>query len=368
MTRGPVFSYLLTTCVVAAGLVLTGASSPELSGISSVHSPRLVKHSINNAPMPAQCRADGSACLRTLEMADGAAQVQAYSNFPLTGSARPTHAIVVIEGGGRDAKFTFTGMMQAAQKSGVADSTMVIAPWFKTAKDNPGAKEARWTNGGWKIGDPAQGPSPLSSFTVVDQLLATLATKSRFPRLAWSTLTGHSSGGQFTDRYASFSRVPSALPKMLVTYIVANPSSFLYFDNERPVGPDGAFAVPNTSSCPNYNTYKYGMQSRNNYTLNVSPSDAERMFLARRVTILNGSADDFQNGDMDATCGGNLQGATRVVRGANFFARMHRIAPGAPHDRIVVPGVDHDHLALYDSAEASTVLFGPGHSTTAEAQ
>jgi hypothetical protein len=155
---------------------------------------------------------------------------------------------------------------------------------------------------------------------------------------------------------------------MLVTYVIANPSSFLYFDNQRPVGEGGSFAVPNTSSCPNYNTYKYGMQNRNNYTLKVSPAAAERMFLTRRVTILNGGADSFQNGDMDASCGGNLEGQSRVVRGANFFARMRSIAPGAPHDRIVVPGVDHDHLALYDSAQASTVLFGPGHSTSADAR
>jgi len=37
---------------------------------------------------------------------------------------------------------------------------------------------------------------------------------------------------------------------------------------------------------------------------------------------------------------------------------MRQLAPGAPHDRIVVPGVDHDKEALYASAPVIKVLFG----------
>lgn len=335
----------------ATGAAPVGAPVP-VAGV-----PELVKHTIADAPMPASCGADGSGCLRTLAM-PGGGTISAYSNFPLTGAPGVTHAIVVVHGAGGNAKFYFSGMMQASERAGAASNTMVIAPWFKTDKNKPTGSELRWSSGGWKIGDPDESAAHVSSFTVVDSIFSTLANKRAFPKLFWATLTGHSAGGQFTDRYASFSQVPSRLPGMLITYVIANPSSFVYFDGERPTGTGGGFAVP-SSSCAGYNAGKYGMQGRNAYSSQVSPAQAERMFLTRRVTILNGGGDTFNNGDMDTSCQAMLEGPSRLARGANFFARMRQLAPGAPHDRVIVPGVDHDHLAMFDAVQARTVLFGP---------
>jgi hypothetical protein len=270
----------------------------------------------------------------------------------MTGSAQVTHAMLVVHGAGRDAAVTFTAMMQAAGKAGAnVDQTMVLAPWFKTAQDSPAAGEAVWSSGGWKIGDPSTGGgASVSSFEATDDLLYTWADRAKFPNLRWITVVGHSAGGQFTDRYATFGQAPSHVPGLLINFVVGNPSSFVYFDDRRPNG--------DPSDCQDFDRYKYGMAGRSGYVAQLSPRQALTTFLSRRVTILNGSADTQQNGDMDAGCGGMLQGANRLARGENFFTRMRGIAPAAPHDRIVVPGVSHDHYALFEDSRAATVLFG----------
>jgi hypothetical protein len=351
---------LLAALLLVGGLLVARHTTGPVSDGAAVPVagvPELVKHTEADAPMPAACGSDGSRCLRTLTM-PGGGTISAYSNFPLTGAPQVTHAIVVIHGAGGNARFYFSGMMQAAQKAGAAANTIVIAPWFKTDKNKPTGNELRWSSGGWKVGDPDESSAHTSSFSVVDSIFTTLSNKRSFPKLFWATLTGHSAGGQFTDRYASFSQVPSRLPGMLVTYVIANPSSFVYFDDQRPSGSGGGFSVP-SGSCAGYNAGKYGMQGRNAYSSQVTPAQAERMFLTRRVTILNGSADTVQNGDMDASCQAMLEGPNRLARGANFAARMRQLAPAAPHDRVLVPNVAHDHLAMFDAVQARTVLFGP---------
>jgi hypothetical protein len=282
----------------------------------------------------------------------GGAKLAAYSNFPMTGSAQVTHAMLVVHGAGRDAAVTFTGMVHAATKAGAnLANTMVLAPWFKTSQDSPGAGEAVWSSGGWKIGaESTGGGAPVSSFHIADDALYTWADRSRFPNLRWITVVGHSAGGQFTDRYATFGLAPSRIPGVLVNFVIANPSSFVYFTPQRPNG--------DPSSCPGFDTYKYGMVGRSGYVAHMTPQQALTTFLSRRVTIVNGGADTVNNGDEDVSCAGMLQGANRLARGANFFTLIRRIAPWAPHDRIVVPGVTHDHYALFDDPRSASVLFG----------
>jgi hypothetical protein len=354
--RRPSLGYTLTVAVLLAcaaplwpGLDSTGPTDPA-AGI------RLLTNA-KSAVWPAQCGSDGSQCLRELTL-PGGAKLAAYSNFPMTGSAQVTHAMLVVHGAGRDAAVTFTGMMHAATQAGAnIENTMVLAPWFKTAQDSPATSEALWSSGGWKTGDTSinhagsgGGGVSVSSFEVTDDLLYTWADRSRFPNLRWITVVGHSAGGQFTDRYATFGQAPSHIPGVLVNFVIANPSSFVYFDQRRPNG-DGA-------SCAGYNTYKYGMADRSGYVAAMTPRQALTTFLSRRVSILNGGADTVNNGDEDVSCAGILQGANRLARGQNFFALMRRLAPSAPHDRIVVPGVSHDHYALFDDPRCATVLFG----------
>jgi hypothetical protein len=275
----------------------------------------------------------------------------------MAGSAAATHAVVVVHGTGRNAAGYFASVMRAATTAGVVGHTLVIAPWFKTRKDEPDRDEAIWTSDGWKQGDDATKPSGVSSFAVTDHLLTTLADRTRFPNLRWITVSGHSAGGQFAQRYATFGLAPNRLPGISVNFVVANPSSFVYFSSVRP-SRTGGFATPSTSACPGFDNYKYGMAKRSGYVAALTPAQAEQSYASRRVTLLTGGSDTTDNGDEDTTCEAMLEGANRAKRSANYFSYLRTIAPNAPHDRVIIPGVGHDGDAMFTSPLAWPSLFG----------
>ena len=64
-------------------------------------------------------------------------------------------------------------------------------------------------------------------------------------------IIGNSAGGQYVNRYATVGRGPDALAEhgIPVRFVIANPSTYLYFDQERPV------AVPDRA---HVNRWRYG--------------------------------------------------------------------------------------------------------------
>ena len=106
----------------------------------------------------------------------------------------------------RDDESSFARITAAARASGKGAVTLVLAPKFKTADDRPGADEHVWSNDGWPSGDLSQDSKDaagrLSSFAVVDRLVAELSDATRFPALRRVVLVGHSAGGQFVNRYS----------------------------------------------------------------------------------------------------------------------------------------------------------------------
>lgn len=340
---------------VLVALLLTGRGT----GTTTPPTPVASSHSAGHAPMPAACGRDGARCRQEMVGTDGAAgqwTLQTYQNVPMTGSAAVTQAVVVIHGTGGNAAGYFASMMNAATRAGVVGTTMVVAPWFKTSKNKPARGEAVWTNDAWKDGGGATRPAGLSSFTVLDQVLSTLSDRTRFPALRAITVAGHSAGGQFTQRYAAFGLAPGRLAGVAVNFVVANPSSFVYFGPARPTA-SGGFAVPAANSCPGYDDYKYGMGHRSGYVAALTPAQAEQTYVSRRVTLLSGGADLEDNGDEDTSCQARAQGPNRNARAADYFAYTRAIAPTAPHDRIVVPGVGHDGDAMFASPLAWPALF-----------
>jgi pimeloyl-ACP methyl ester carboxylesterase len=302
---------------------------------------------------PAPCGAGEQRC-EQFPVVPGAT-MPVYRNFPLGGAPGVTNALVVVHGDGRDAVATYTGMLNAATAAGVAGRTLVAAPWFKTSKDKPAGNEARWSDSGWKDGNDATSPAGLSSFTVLDELVTVLADKTRFPQLTRITVVGHSAGGQFTQRYAAAGQAPSRLAGSTVDYVVANPSSYLYLDATRPDASGTNFTQPNTKC--RYNDYKYGLVNRPRYLAQLSDQQLITNYTTRHVTYLLGSADTRSDHDLDTDCGGRLQGANRYLRGTYFFNHLHASYPAAPHALVVVPGVGHDHYAMFGSAQAKPVLF-----------
>jgi pimeloyl-ACP methyl ester carboxylesterase len=221
---------------------------------------------------------------------EGSGTLRYFGTGSLDGNAQATRALIVIHGLLRNAdEYERTGeaVLAAAQAAGV--NTLLITPQFLaqidvTAHGLP-AGTLRWTPQTWNDGYPAAGPAPLSAYSALDAILLRLADRTRFPALREIVVAGHSAGGQMVQRYAVVGRAPDAVTSgpVAVRFVVANPSSYLYFDGERPHG-DG-FAPYDAAACPSYDHWKYGPDGPPPY-VSGSITDLEGRYVARNVTYL----------------------------------------------------------------------------------
>jgi pimeloyl-ACP methyl ester carboxylesterase len=233
-------------------------------------------------------------------------------------------AVIVFHGVGRDVTGYYRTLQDAAEQAGAAArDTILIAPQFLDEEDigahHLRADVLRWRRVAWEAGGPAAAPLPISSYEVVDALLARLADRSLFPNLKTVVLAGHSGGGQLVQRYAAVGKAAAVLSSagIHLRFVVANPSSYLYFSDERPA------AAPK-ARCRDFNRWKYGPFDPPAY---AKPEGAdtwtrrEADYARRDVLYLLGTADiDPHEKDLDTSCAGEAQGLTRFVRGQTHFA------------------------------------------------
>ena len=298
-------------------------------------------------------------------------------NFALgTANEAIERAVVVIHGTNRTAENYFNYVMNAAAQVGGADSkTIILAPQFLTEEDiennELGDEILYWSNGGWKRGDLSQttdqNPRPvrISSFSLLDVILEKLADKNQFPNLAHIVIAGHSAGGQFVNRYAAGSYVPTTLTQqnnIYVRFIVSNPSSYLYFNEVRRVeGTLDEFSVPNAAICPEYNIYKYGLEDRNSYMSATGEEQLERQYYEREIIYLLGDEDNDPNAsDLDTSCAAMLQGAYRLERGIIYnYYLIHYFGPDVmnQHAKVIVEGVGHSANGIFNSVCGIRYLF-----------
>src|SRR4051794_10450314 len=270
--------------------------------------------------------------------------------------------VVVIHGTNRNASDYESWMETAAHDAGVTDA-LIVAPQFLEGSDGPSALELRWTSEGWKSGDESQTSPSVSSYAVVDQMIRGIVGSGDFPNLDDVVVAGHSAGGQFTERYAATNRVDGTIG-VPMRYVVANPSSYLYLSPERPVsGSTTQFAVPSSSSCPGYDTYKYGLNGLNPYAGAVGAAGIRSQFESRHVAYLLGSSDtDPNDSSLDKSCEGEMQGPYRLARGQAFYNYLgHVYGSGvyATQSETIVQGVAHDANGMFCSPEGRGVLFAP---------
>lgn len=311
-------------------------------------------------PGSTTCIPRGAQACRGHVILGGGWRLPYYRNHPLSGSPTVTRAVVAMHGSYRDARATFEALLDAAQAAGVDDRTLIIAPRLEARADRPADHEPRWTSEGWKRGDGAITPHGLSSFAVMDQVLSRLANRRRFPNLTGIVLAGHSAGAQYVQRYAAGGRGPIRHAGVSITYVVANPSSYLYLSPYRPDQSDQTgrrFAVPSTSCA--YDDYKYGLGHRNDYMRGLSDDTIRARYARRRVTYLLGAHDTRHDSMLDVTCAARLEGDNRLQRGTLYYRYMRTYFPRARHDRVVVPGAGHSAHDMYDSAQGRAVLFPP---------
>ena len=139
-------------------------------------------------------------------------------------------AVIVVHGVDRNADTYLRGTEVAREDAGPdGGATLLIVPQFladvdTTTFDLPSAT-LHWSTESWASGEPAHGPTPISSFDVLDAILRRLADRTVFPTLAEVMVVGHSAGGQLVQRYAVVARGETWLSELgiRVRYVIANP-------------------------------------------------------------------------------------------------------------------------------------------------
>ncbi len=282
-----------------------------------------------------------------------------FGSAPLAGRHPDVvQILVIIHGRLRNADTYFRTGVKAAEASGLrAEQVLVIAPQFLADVDVQAhgllATTLRWSLEGWEGGSAALAPAPRSSFAALDALLGSFVDVDRFPRLARVVIAGHSGGGQVVQRYAIAGRADAQFAGrgIALRYVVANPSSYAWFTDERP-RPDIAAA------CPGYDRWKYGMSERPAPLDAREPADIERAYVARDVTYLLGGADtDPQHPALDRSCAALAQGAFRLERGQAFVGALRARNGAATHRLAVIPGVGHEAGRMFGSDCGLAALF-----------
>jgi hypothetical protein len=356
---------------------LLRSSGPLMEGTSTIPSPRDASAPSDTAGA-APSATSGAVCAGRFELpvrAADRAEVALCANRDLAvGDASATRLVVIVHGDGRNAPAYFDDVVRAASTSGVTDA-VIVAPQFVTRSDlrdqHIDDAVSSWSSEGWKSGEPSRSDDRLgrvSSFEVVDALIANIVDGGRFPSIRTVVVAGHSAGGQFVNRYAASSPIDQAIrkPGVAFRFVVANPSSYLYLD-ERRVGSDGGLAVPSRddrSQCRHYDDYKYGLDARNEYLSRSSSDQIKTRYASRVVTYVAGALDtDEQDSTMDRSCEARLQGANRLTRARNFVTSLAAIFGPAVLDRhrlIEVPGIGHDGAAILNDPLVRPWLFGSG--------
>ena len=227
-----------------------------------------------------------------------------YSDAELT-APQPeiTRAIVVFHGLQRNAAGYLHDVEEARSRAGTAgEYTFLIAPQFLNEEDAAAHKLSadvlRWRKAKWEAGEPATRPAAISSYDAIDGILVRLSDRTVFPNLAHIVLAGHSGGGQVVQRYAVAGHQIAAVEKagIALSYVVANPSSYVYFDDLRPV----PLAL---RGCQNFDAWKYGLRFLPRYVEQLHSATLETVYAGARRHLSARVDDDDPNGpDIDKSC------------------------------------------------------------------
>ncbi|WP_242538454.1 alpha/beta hydrolase [Trinickia acidisoli] len=342
---------------VAAGLTLalTSVAVPNAALAQHVYAPHLHPVAVI-APARLQ-----------LDTPQGPAQFPLYLSADWNApQPRIERAVIVIHGKLRNADVYYRTALHARDAAGAEPgTTLLIAPQFLATLDmrvhDLPADMLHWKDNAWMGGEPADGSVPLSSYAVLDAIVARLADRHLFAHLKQIVFAGHSGGAQVVQRYAVAAHGLQALAQegIDISYVVSSPSSYVYFDESRP-NANGGFSAFDAARCANFDDWKYGMQARPPYVSDRSPAQLEAAYVSRRVTYLVGGSDDDPNqAALDRSCPAEAQGMERVARAQGYFHYLQARHPAGLNQQFhVVPGVGHNGARMLTSSCALAAMFG----------
>ncbi|PYE27704.1 hypothetical protein C7410_10135 [Paraburkholderia silvatlantica] len=296
---------------------------------------------------------------------------QGQAQFPLYVSAdwnapQPAvqRAVIIVHGRLRNADTYFRTAQHARELAGVDPAaTLLVAPQFLATADvsahhAPGDLLS-WRGNAWMAGADAASGVPVSSYAVLDDIARHLADRRLFPNLKTIVFVGHSGGAQVLQRYAIVSHADALAAEGIdVRFVVASPSSYAYFDAQRPDA-NGAPAAFDASRCADFDRWKYGMENRPASIAGSTPAQLEADYVKRRIVYLaGGNDDDPASASLDNSCAARAQGAQRVARAQGFYRYLQTRHPGGLNQTFhVVPGVGHDGARMLTSSCALAAMF-----------
>jgi pimeloyl-ACP methyl ester carboxylesterase len=272
--------------------------------------------------------------------------------------AKIERVLIIVHGRLRNAQTYLHSGEHAAELAGQSATTLVIAPQFLNETDvamHPVAETVlRWQGNEWMAGGESTAPFRLSSYAALDEIIARLGDREQFPDVKQIVIAGHSGGAQVVQRYAMLGHDQPALDAagVQVRYVIANPSSYAYFDERRP-------AAFNHARCPDFNRWKYGLTDLPAYAEGKTPAQLQETYVKRNIVYLLGQQDiDPNHPALDKGCEAQAQGPYRLARGRNYFEYLKRLQPqGLNQQLIEVPGVGHNGDGMFTSPEGQKALF-----------
>lgn len=297
--------------------------------------------------------------------------------------------VIVQHGISRNASYYSKALGKAYEQADTPqDKTLIIAPHFFAqpfSKDEcvyatllKKCSVPVWKKQEWSQGCCSLKGAKISSFTVYDDLLAALANNQDFSALKKIIFIGHSAGGQCVHRYAILNDVceKHVAAGYEISYVIANPSSYLYFTDERQTSE--GFVPYDLAFCPLYNSYKYGLEGVQdlcykalftdgvkNISSSLSLVDAQVLFtrFAQRSVHYVLSMDDTEayGLHLDSGCEAQAQGKNRYERGRSYCDYEQYLSSrwGAllNHTYCLVPAVGHDKDLVFLSQCVNRALF-----------
>jgi hypothetical protein len=298
-------------------------------------------------------------CLQTVSLTgeNGNGNFEFYGNYPLYEDKAQweelTNAIIVVHGLSRNADDYYTYINNSLMDLDLENSTILISPYFKDeASSNSG--DYFWNTSGWRSGQSSSDDAKISSFQVVDSLMAQLFNRDKFPVLEKVIVTGHSSGGLFTNVYVGASEFATN-QDITVNYVVANSQYFYYSNNSRYNEANQIFYEP--TDCPTFNDWPMGYKNIPAVLSGITKETFETRFAARETVYLLGNGTQPDGSLNTTSCQATLLGSNRYNRGLNRYLFMEEYYPGNhDHRKIIVDGVGHDGQAMYSAEEFKNYL------------
>lgn len=303
------------------------------------------------------CTSASNNCLQTVAIAPQA-NFDFYSNYPIyQENARwelLENAVIVVHGQNRNADEYFSWLTSTFNNADLSNNTILISPFFKDQND-AGPGDIHWRTSGWREGQNSSDATGLSSFAVIDELIAQLANKDRFPVLKKVIITGHSSGGLWTQVYAAANRAENLNTGLGFEYVVANSQYFYYPDEVRYNESSQIFVEP--VGCSTFSQWPLGFANPPAYLSGIPEATVNQQLIERKVTYLLGNGPQADPTLNTNDCEATLLGSSRFRRGENAHLLMQTNYPtNNQHQKVVVEGIGHNGQQMYQSPEFRTLI------------